>query len=363
MRGVAVMLTLLMVATVNSGCLASPTLAPGPDQPVLVEHIAAVDVSSLPLILASGTAYHDETGTVVDPLALFRANGVNTIRLRVWVDPATSGSSMDEVTDLAATARSMGFRIWIAPHLSDTWADPGAQHPPAAWSDLAPDELHAAVDDHISDIMQRIEPDIIQLGNEINHGFLHPHGRIGNGSQPFLDLLETASLAVRNHSDETRIMLHHAGYEGALEFFDLVQAVEYDMIGLSYYPLWHGRSLPELGEALQTLADAHGKEIVIAETAYPFTLEWYDWTNNLVGTEDQLILPEYPATPDGQHDFLVDLKATVLAVEGGSGFCYWAPEWIAWDGNTSEEGSPWENQALFDADHRALLAMQAFAPP
>ena len=132
--------------------------------------------------------------------------------------------------------------------------------------------------------MQRIEPDIIQLGNEVNHGFLHPHGRIGNGSRPFLDLVGTASLAVRNHSDETRIMLHHAGYEGALEFFDLVQAVEYDMIGLSYYPLWHGRSLPELGEALQTLADAHGKEIVIAETAYPFTLEWYDWTNNLVGT-------------------------------------------------------------------------------
>ena len=102
---------------------------------------------------------------------------------------------------------------------------------------------------------------------------------------------------------------------------------------------------------------------MIAETAYPFTLEWYDWTNNLVGTEDQLILPEYPATPEGQHDFLVDLKSTVLAVEGGSGFCYWAPEWIAWDGNTSEEGSPWENQALFDADHRALPAMQAFAPP
>ena len=180
MRGVAVMLTLLMVATVNSGCLASPTPSTVPDQPVLVEHIAAVDVSSLPLILASGTAYHDETGTVVDPLALFRANGVNTIRLRVWVDPATSASSMDEVTDLAATARSMGFQIWIAPYLSDTWADPGAQHPPAAWSDLAPDELHTAVDDHISDIMQRIEPDIIQLGVEINHGFLHPHGRIGN---------------------------------------------------------------------------------------------------------------------------------------------------------------------------------------
>ena len=224
-------------------------------------------------------------------------------------------------------------------------------------------ELNTAVAHHVRDIMVAINPDIIQLGNEINHGFLHPHGRINNGSAPFLQLLETASQTVRNHSSTTSIMLHYAGHEGSMRFFHLVDAVDYDIIGLSYYPLWHGQSLLGLGEALQNLSSTHEKDVLVAETAYPFTLDWYDWTDNIVGSDDQLILPAYPATPTGQLHFLTDLKQTVLDVDRGLGFAYWAPEWVAWDGNRSETGSPWENQALFDEHHRALPAFAAFGEP
>lgn len=364
MKEAALLMVLTVFASLNSGCLV-------PDAPnertidtiEATEHILAVDASFLPQLLASGTVYYDASGVEVEPLVLFREQGVNTLRLRVWVNPATNASSLSEVAAFAATARDMGFNIWIAPHFSDTWADPGWQAAPEAWSEHNFSELNAAVAHHVRDIMVAINPDIIQLGNEINHGFLHPHGRINNGSAPFLQLLETASQTVRNHSSTTSIMLHYAGHEGSLSFFHLVDAVDYDIIGLSFYPLWHGQSLLALGEALQNLSSTYDKDVLVAETAYPFTLDWYDWTDNIVGSDDQLILPAYPATPTGQLHFLTDLKQTVLDVDRGLGFAYWAPEWVAWDGNRSETGSPWENQALFDEHHRTLPAFAAFGKP
>ena len=90
---------------------------------------------------------------------------------------------------------------------------------------------------------------------------------------------------------------------------DIISIVDYDIIGLSYYPIWHGKSLNNLKAKMQYLGNAHQKKILIAETAYPFTLDWNDWTNNIVGIDDQLILPEFPATPEGQRKFINEIKA------------------------------------------------------
>ena len=111
---------------------------------------------------------------------------------------------------------------------------------------------------------------------------------------------------------------------------------------------------------LTELSNNFGKEILIAETAYPFTLGWNDWTNNIVGLEEQLILPDYPATPSGQKNFIRDLKNLVLEIDNGIGFCYWGAELIAWDGENSENGSVWENQALFDFNNTELPVLQEF---
>ena len=111
---------------------------------------------------------------------------------------------------------------------------------------------------------------------------------------------------------------------------------------------------------MQYLSDSYNKQIVIAETAYPFTLEWNDWTNNIVGSDDQLILPEYPATDEGQRKFIMDLKTITQELEKGIGFCYWGAELIAWKGDQSTDASPWENQALFNFDNEALPVLSVF---
>ena len=208
--------------------------------------------------------------------------------------------------------------------------------------------------------MTEIEPEYIQIGNEINTGILFPHGDIVNNPNQFLELINQGVSAVRSSSSTTKIILHCAGYEASQWFFNLVDEVDYDIIGISYYPKWHGKSFEELEDQLSSLSENFGKEILIAETAYPFTLGWNDWTNNIVGLDEHLILPDYPATPEGQRSFLRDLKTLVLEVSNGIGFCYWGAELIAWDGETSTNGSPWENQALFDFNNVELPVLQEF---
>ena len=213
-------------------------------------------------------------------------------------------------------------------------------------------------------VVEQINPNIIQIGNEINNGFLHPEGsRYAQPSQ-FLELLSGGIQAVRDHSTgEIKIMLHYAGHQGSDVFFKRVKDLDYDIIGLSYYPIWHGKSLTQLEQSLIQLETLYGKAIMIAETAYPFTLGWNDWTNNSVGLEDQLILPDYPATPQGQKDFVLQLKTMMIDLEGGIGLSYWGAELIAWNGEESTAGSPWENQALFDFNNQALPALDVFESP
>ena len=141
---------------------------------------------------------------------------------------------------------------------------------------------------------------------------------------------------------------------------DRISNVDYDIIGLSYYPIWHGKSLIDLKNAMQTLGQTHNKEVVIAETAYPFILSWNDYTNNIVGLDNHLILPDYPASPVGQKAFIKEIKSIMVDLSKGIGFCYWGAELIAWKGNQATDASPWENQALFDFQNQALPVLNEF---
>jgi arabinogalactan endo-1,4-beta-galactosidase len=111
---------------------------------------------------------------------------------------------------------------------------------------------------------------------------------------------------------------------------------------------------------MQELSETHNKSILIAETAYPFTLEWNDWTNNIIGQNSQLILPHYPATIDGQRQFIHEIKSIVKRTKNGIGFCYWGAELIAWKGSQSTNASAWENQSLFDFNNKALPVLFEF---
>ncbi|WP_339917176.1 glycoside hydrolase family 53 protein [Yeosuana marina] len=325
-----------------------------------LEFISAIDISRYPEISNSNPIFYDFDGNQKDFLNIIKENGVNTIRLKLWVNPSDEPSGFNEVKQFSQTLKTQGFKIWLTLHYSDTWADPSNQETPMQWEGLPFAALKDSVYNYTQKVVNEINPHYIQIGNEINSGLLHPYGHISNNYPQFIELMKAGISAVRSNSNDTKIILHYAGIEGSDWFFNEVSSLDYDIIGLSYYPIWHGKSLDNLKTTMQNLSETYNKKILIAETAYPFTLKWNDWTNNIVGLDTQLILPEYPATPEGQREFIKHIKTITKETKNGIGFCYWGAELIAWKGTQSTNASPWENQALFDFDNKVLPVMREF---
>ena len=209
---------------------------------------------------------------------------------------------------------------------------------------------------------------MVQIGNEINPGLLLPDGSRTNW--PNLSaLLKQGYAAVKACSPETLVMLHiaNAGDQaGALDWFDNAAAhgVPWDVTGLSYYSYWHG-TIAAMGSTVREMRRRYNKDVVIAETAYPFTLLDQDGEKNSVHSLSQLP-SEFPPTPAGQAD---NLRAVLQAArsEGVSGVFYWEPTWIAvkgngWNPEDPASGNQWENQALFDFNGKALPALSEFKP-
>ena len=128
---------------------------------------------------------------------ILKKEGINTIRLRLWVDPSNGHSGFQEVLTFSNELKAQGFKVWLSLHYSDTWADPGQQSPPQHWQNLSFEALADSVYDYTEKVVAEIRPDYIQLGNEINSGLLHPYGHITDNREDFLQLLEQSSAAVR----------------------------------------------------------------------------------------------------------------------------------------------------------------------
>ena len=323
------------------------------------EFIKAADMSMLPLIESEGTIYYNNNTIAEDALLTLKNAGCNTIRIRLWHTPIVNQSGFNEVKAFAQRVKNLGMKVWLTVHYSDTWADPGNQEKPEAWNGLTFSQLKVQLENYTATIVNEIQPDIFQIGNEINNGFIFPDGNLATNETQFISLLASASNVIRANRPETKIMLHYAGIEGASWFFSKTTTIDYDYIGLSYYPIWHGTNLSALQETMSSLAQTYDKKVLIAETSYSFTLNWNDWTNNVVGLPNQ-IHPSYLASPEGQKAFLEQIKNTVKSIPNGQGFCYWGAEWIAFRGTTATNGSSWENQALWDFNRKALPAMSIF---
>ena len=352
-------LLIAVLATIFPSCSGDDGGPPIQNEPE-VEFISAVDISSYPEIREVSPIFYNQNGQEENFLSILEETNINTIRLRLWVNPANGRSGFDEVKIFSDELKDMGFKIWLSIHYSDTWADPGHQEAPQAWQNLTFASLKDSVYDYTANVVAEIQPEYIQIGNEINNGFLHPQGQINTTLNQFKELLTAGVKAARDNSNNSKIIIHHAGTENADWFYDQLIDIDYDIIGISYYPIWHGKSLGALNNELNSLRSNFQKQVVIAETAYPFTLGWNDWTNNIVGLEEQLILPEFPATPEGQKEFIAALKDIAYDTEKGGGICYWGAELVAWKGNQATDASPWENQALFDFDNKALPVLSEF---
>jgi arabinogalactan endo-1,4-beta-galactosidase len=333
--------------------------------PVLINEnskfISAVDISRFSEISNTNPIFYDLDGNQKGFLNILKENGVNTIRLKLWVNLSNEHSGFNEVKDFSKTLKSKGFKIWLTLHYSDTWADPSQQETPKQWQGISFTAFKDSVFNYTKKVVNNLDPNYIQIGNEINSGILHPYGNISSNYSQFLELMKSGISAVRDSSIDTKIILHFAGIEGSNRFFNQVNTLDYDIIGLSYYPIWHGKSLTNLKTKMKYLSETFNKKILIAETAYPFTLGWNDWTNNIVGLDEQLILPEYPATPEGQKKFIKQIATLTKEIKKGIGFCYWGAELISWKGPKSTDASTWENQALFDFNNKALPVLIEFS--
>jgi arabinogalactan endo-1,4-beta-galactosidase len=320
--------------------------------------IKGVDASFIPEIRLSNIITKNANGQVEDMLLSLKNAGVNTIRLRIWNNPINQHSGFEEVKNFSNEIKKMGLKVWLTIHYSDTWADPGAQTKPSTWKGLTFKQLKDSVSNYTSKILSEINPDYVQIGNEINNGFLWPEGSFANTKQ-MLELLNEGIKVVKENSLQTKIIIHFAGCEKADYFYSQLSNLNYDIIGISYYPNWHGKSLDTLQMQLKSLSSKFDKPILIAETAYPFTFGWNDWTNNIIGDSSQ-ILSQFSASIQGQKDYLNKIKYIISNTPKGIGFAYWGAEFISFKGSEAKNGSSWENQALWDFNNQALPAMDVF---
>jgi len=250
------------------------------------QYAIGADVSFLADAEQQGVVFQ-ENGKPRDVLETLRAHHYNWVRLRVFVDPA---SRVDKLpNDLAYTlalakrAKACGFHLLLDLHYSDTWADPEKQFTPAAWSKLKHKQLTAQVFSYTRDTIAAfaqagVMPEMVQVGNEITHGMLWPDGKLPDNWDNFADLLKAGEAGVeagRGAQPRPRIMIHierSGDYDAAVWFFDNLVAhhVPFDVMGLSYYPMWHGNTT-KLRANLHDLALRYRRPIIVVETASNWT--------------------------------------------------------------------------------------------
>lgn len=320
--------------------------------------------------------YKDENGNAVNLLNYVASNGTNLVRLKLWHTPQDGQNSFADVKAYAQRIKSKNMSFLLDFHYSDFWADPGHQTPPIAWQNMSNEEIKNTMYNYTKDVVQQLKdqntlPQIIQIGNETDSGFLWNYGKVwdqfSNNWVNYAALVNEAIRAIRDvdTSNSVKIMLHHSSVENAIYFFNELHPynLDFDIIGLSYYPQFQIHNLSLVQSKLNQLATNFNKDLLIVEVAYPFTLEYNDNNTNYIGSNSQ-ILDEFSATPEGQKAYFEWLVTAIKNIPNnrGIGFCYWAPDWVSFSGNeaTSTNGSSWENQCMFDFAHKALPVFDVY---
>jgi arabinogalactan endo-1,4-beta-galactosidase len=342
-----------------------------------------MDLSYQPFLDNYDFDYKDEQGQVIDNVIQWVSdNGVNLVRIRLFHnplenDPVMNASNLQNVIQLSKKVKASGNKILLDFHYSDTWADPGKQFTPSAWSGLSFDILSDSLYEYTKNVLfkmhsEGVMPDMVQIGNETNNGFLWDHAKLWIGNDDdnwpnYTILVKRALSAVgyveQQTGSEIKTIIHFAGLKNVDYFFQKMYeyGVGYDIIGISHYHNWHNQDLDEVASILSDLANEQGKQILIVETRYPFTLGWNDWTHNIIGEESQLI-PGYPATEVGQKEYFINFVNLIKGIPNnkGIGFVYWAPDMLAFDGPESTSGSSWENLSTWDFENKALPVFEVF---
>ncbi|MCR5556864.1 MAG: glycosyl hydrolase 53 family protein [Butyrivibrio sp.] len=320
------------------------------------DFICGMDASSVLVEENSGVKYYDFEGKEADVFKTLSEAGVNYIRLRVWNDPydeaghGYGGGNNDVPTaiELGKRATEYGMKVSIDFHYSDFWADPKRQLSPKAWEGMSVKEKSEALYDFTKDSLSQlldagVDVGMVQIGNEINYGMS------GENSQANVTaLLAAGSKAVREISkefdQEIKILVHYTNIEDVDQVENRVKnlglaGVDYDIIGLSFYPFWDG-NFENMQNVVRMIREGYDKDVLIAETSYCYTSLDGDGSGNSVsGTDD--IVEGYPATVQGQANILRDTMAAANEA-GALGIFYWEGVWLPVGANTDDNSEIWE---------------------
>jgi len=336
------------------------------------------DLSYVNQILDRGGIYKD-SANIMDPYAIFSKYGANTIRFRLWHNPTWTRTVYDpplinmyndfhDVKRGILEARALGMAVCLDFHYSDTWADPGKQVTPAAWIGLSLAVLRDSIYNYTLKTLDMLEaagamPEYVQAGNEINPGFVLPNGNRWDNTADFIFLLNGAIKAIRDASVSSaikpRIIIHIAQPENVYAWFDGLAAkglTDYDIIGFSYYYMWSGIAIENISTYVSLLKSKFNKDIMIMETIYPWTTQNADNYSNIV--DSGKLEPEFPATAEGQYNYMHALTAEVVE-GGGKGIFSWEPAWITSPAKDLwGTGSSWDCNTFFDFSGSTLKVMQ-----
>ena len=316
------------------------------------DYAIGADLSFLKQTEDRGTVFKDH-GEARPGMQIFKDHGYNWIRLRIFHTPTELPNNLDYTIATAKAAHALGFHFLLDFHYSDTWADPGKQFIPKAWEGRTHEQLVAALHDYTRDTIAAFRaagvlPDMVQIGNEITNGMLWPDGKLPAHWDNFADLIRAGIAGVeagRADGPRPRILIQieksgdpvKTGY-----FFDklLSYGIDFDVMGQSYYPWWHG-SLNDLRETLAFMANRYHKDIIVVEAAY-----------NWQPREYLKRPPPFPESPEGQKEFLEEVNRVVqeTPLGLGKGVFWWEP---AVSGARGGRG-------FFDADGNALPVMTVF---
>lgn len=331
---------------ISIACKKSPEGAtqiyPEPEPPG--SYARGADVSWLTEMEGSGKKFYNNDGVAQDLLKVLAGKGVNAIRLRVWVNPATDWSAMADVLAKAKRVKAANMRLMVDFHYSDTWADPGHQAKPSAWSTQNMEALKTSVYNHTVEVLtllkdNKIIPEWVQVGNETNNGMLWDQGKASVNMKNFAELVLSGYNAVKSVNPDSKVIVHISnGYDNALFrwMFDGLKnnGAKWDVIGMSLYPSaadWSAKNTQCLAN-MNDMVTRYGSEVMICEIGMP------------------------ASEPVAAKAFISDLlaKNKSLPNNKGLGVFYWEPQSY---GN-------WNGYGLgaFDDTGKPTVAMDAFLP-
>ena len=345
-----------------------------------------MDISMVKELEVSGASYYIN-GKQEDLFRILKECGTTMVRLRIWSDPfdemgnsyGGGGNDLQTTIEIAGRTVENGMDFMLDFHYSDFWADPAKQIKPKAWQKLRGEALETAVYLHTVNTLKALKnhkliPKMVQVGNEITKGLLWPDGYVEQ-TENMARLLRAGIRGVREECPGAGIVLHlDFGTNNELyrQWFDRIApfALDYDVIGMSYYPHWNG-SLEQLQNNMNDISARYGKNVLVVETSIGYTTDTLG-CKGIVYSEKEEEATGYPATQEGQEQFLRDLMATVRKVkeDRGIGVFYWEPAWLpipdcTWASTSGSQymqekmaaGNAMANMALFDAAGNANSAL------